>query len=401
MTAAALLLCGCADSSADAEKLPYDGSYHMISDGTSVVVYEDNSVPSISDHAAFYIPEGMETVYASAHLDREQSELYGQLLESTGNFSSPIPMEADSSIYSTMLNIIGVEQLSYSHISGRKAGGYDMEAGRFLIDMSYRFTPEEMSNMNRASEAAANEIMKGVTAGMTEYDKLKYFHDYLIRNCESDISDPYANTIYGALVRGVALCEGYAKSFSYLCNKAGIENMIITGETSEHHMWNMVKVEGNWYHIDVTWDNPEGELSRLYPDMVLYQYFMVTDSVIENDHKITSIGYEPPQAFSTKENYFHKEKLYVSSESEVETAAENAFRSAVSRGEHTAMIKFDTTNLMLSTVHEITEASENGEIYFKDMIDRVSADYGKEINVSWTNYYSPYRIIVFVIEYKD
>jgi hypothetical protein len=212
--------------------------------------------------------------------------------------------------------------------------------------------------------------------------------------------DIYANTIYGTLVKGKALCEGYAKSFSYLCNKVGIENMIVTGATDVAHMWNMVKIEGNWYHVDVTWDKPDAAITEMYPDMVLYQYFMVTDSVIENDHNIWSVGYDPPHAYGTKENYFIKENAYVSDADEMETVTEYVLRKAVNERKSNAMIKFDTTNLMHSAMRELTESAENDENYFSSMIDSIGEDFGVRLNVSWTDYYSPYRILTFVIEYE-
>ncbi len=391
-----IFLCGCSKNSSDDE--PTDESYNMISDGTSVHIsnYDDQE-----REEAVYIPDGMVTQYASRYLDSEQLGIYNSLVKSVANCESSVPMTADSDIYNTLLNLVGIEQLGFGHVSNRKMGDFDVETQHFSIEYTYRFTAAEMSNMNRASEAAADKILEGITDDMSDYDKLKYFHDYLIKNCKSDTEDKFANTIYGTLVNGKALCEGYAKSFSYLCNRAGIENMIVTGMTNVAHMWNMVKVDGNWYHIDVTWDKPEGPLEELYPDMVMYQFFMVTDSVIENDHVIWTVGYEPPHAYSTKENYFFKENLYISSEDETDSVVEKAFAKAVSQRSSTATIKFDSNNLMLSTIRNMKNSAENGGDYLKSSIEKVSLEYNVKLNVSWTDYYSPYRILVFVIDYVE
>lgn len=393
---AAALLCGCTAEHISEDE-PREGSYNMISDGTSIRVVEEPS----AQEAAYYVPKYMETKYASSALEGEELEAYEEIVRCISEYGESIQYDMDSKIYNDLLNLANIEQLSFAHVSGRKPGGYDMETKRFSVEFSYRFTPEEMSNMNRVSEAAADKIMENITDDMSEYDILKYFHDYLIRNCVSDTEDKYANTIYGTLVNGRALCEGYAKTFSYLCNRAGIENMIVTGMTDVAHMWNMVKVDGNWYHVDVTWDKPGGMLAERCPDMVMYQYFMVTDAVIENDHTIWTVGKEPPHAYSTKENYFVKENLYVTEESGTETAVKTALEGAVKGGLHTAMIKFDTTNLMLSALSRLKEANSGGEPYLNDIIDEVCAEYNVKLNISWTDYYSPYRIIVFVIDYPE
>lgn len=376
--------------------MTYNGSYHMIEGGTSVLIEDSSSVVRSS---LIYFPEDMETVYGQNYLSSDEKKIYNSLVKAIGNEEDSVPMESDGETYTKILNLIGVEQMGFGNVSDRKVGAFDVDTQHFPVEFTYRFSCEEMSNMNRAAEAAANEIMSGVTDEMTTYDKLKYFHDYLITHCESDSEDVYANTIYGALVRGKALCEGYAKSFSYLCNKAGIENIIVTGETDTAHMWNMVKIDGNWYHVDVTWDKPDGMIAEMYPDMVMYQYFLVTDSVIENNHTIWTIISPPPKAYGTTENYFIKEGLYVESEEATEQTIENALRKAISEGKHTASVKFSTNNMLLSTVRQMMDSASSGGDYLKSRIADISSEMNVKLNVSWTDYYLQYRILVFIIDY--
>ena len=389
-------LSSCAAEHDAAEDMTFNGSYHMIADGTSVLI--ENATANVRD-SLIYFPEDMETVYGQTSLSAEEKEIYDSLVKVIGDEEPAVPMKADGETYTKILNLIGVEQMGFGNVSSRKVGAFDIENQCFPVEFTYRFSCEEMSNMNRAAEAAANEIMLGVTDEMTTYDKLKYFHDYLVTHCESDSEDIYANTIYGALVRGKALCEGYAKSFSYLCNKAGIENIIVTGKTDTAHMWNMVKIDGNWYHIDVTWDKPDGTIAEMYPNMVMYQYFLVTDSVIENNHTIWTITTPPPKAYGTKENYFLKEELYIDSEDRTEQIVENAIRKAISEGSHTASVKFSTSNMLLSTVRKMMDSANNGGDYLKSRINDISSDLNVKFNISWTDYYSQYRILVFIIDY--
>lgn len=393
---ATIALSSCSSEPDAAEDMTFNGSYHMIEGGTSVLI-EDTSIEI--RNSLIYFPEDMETLYGQVSLSAEEKEIYDTLVKAIGDEEAAVPMVADGEVYTKILNLIGIEQMGFGHVSSRKVGAFDTETQHFPVEFTYRFSCEEMSNMNRAAEAAANEIMNGVTSGMSVYDTLKYFHDYLITHCESDPEDIYANTIYGALVRGKALCEGYAKSFSYLCNKAGIENIIVTGSTDTAHMWNMVKIDGNWYHVDVTWDKPDGLIAEMHPDMVLYQYFLVTDSVIENNHTIWTITSPPPKAYGTKENYFIKEGFYIDSEEKVEKGIENAIRNAIADGKHTALVKFSTNNMLLSTIHRMTDSAAGEGEYLKEQIEKICMDFNIKLNVSWTDYYSSYRILVFVIDY--
>lgn len=391
--AAALALCvsatGCmrGNGTEEAEYNVYSGGKILDS---GIVVPEDSAGKK---GGAFYIPEGMEIDYYRTYaLSESEREIYDEAVECLGKMETVVPLPTDSSVYQKILDIIRLEQLSFSHVSGRK-NEYNPQNQEFEVSFTYRLNADEISSMNMAAEKAAKEIVGQLTPDMDDYEKLKFFHDYLVLNCENSTEDEYADTIYGTLVRKKALCEGYAKSFSYLCNLAGIENVIVTGEASVAHMWNMVKLGGNWYHVDVTWDKPDDALHEEYPDVILYQYFMVTDSVIKNNHTIWEYPAAPPKAYGTNENYFVREGADVNNGSELLSAAENAIIGAVKSGRKSAMIKFDTTDLYLSSVAGL----ENQEL-FNPVVERVKAECGENIVLSWTTYYGQYRILTFIIE---
>lgn len=370
---------------------PEDG-IHVYSNGTSAVLGEQE-VFSTSGNAEFYIPEGMSTDYYSmSSLNEIEKELYDNVLNDLGNLKSRVPLEVDSALLQRVLGIIRLEQLAYFHVSDRRIDVNEVTQ-EFEVVYEYRFTADEISSMNIASERAAREIMSNITSDMDDYDKLKYFHDYLVLNCENDTESPYSETIYGALVQKKALCEGYAKAFSYLCNLAGIENTIVTGKTKVAHMWNMVKLGGNWYHVDVTWDNPDDALHAEYPDVILYQYFMVTDSVIENNHTIWTYPAPPPKANGRNENYFVREGADISSDEEFLTASQNAVLNAVRNHERSAMVKFATNDVYISVTSKLAPAD------FEPIIGRVRSDYGISIRLNWTDYYKQYRILTYIIEY--
>ena len=89
-------------------------------------------------------------------------------------------------------------------------------------------------------------------------------HDYLVDNIEYDttISRNNIYDVYGALVNRIAVCEGYARSFKYILDEMGIPCVLVIGTgtnsqgETERHAWNYVELEGNWYAVDCTWDDP-------------------------------------------------------------------------------------------------------------------------------------------------
>ncbi len=122
-------------------------------------------------------------------------------------------------------------------------------------------------------EAKVQQILKG--AGSTDFDKVRAFHDYLTENCQYDEAAaatpknyPLSYESYGALVYGNATCEGYSKAFKLLCDRAGIPCVIVGGDVNgEAHMWNYVQVDGEYYLVDATFDDPIGGSPR-------YDYFL-------------------------------------------------------------------------------------------------------------------------------
>lgn len=382
-----LLLTGCSDEQPDDE-------YKVFSNGTYVVEEEktfENNSPQF-DYADFYIPEGMVLNYYSSSFTEDEKELYDKTLKVLGTLEDKTPLKIDASIYEKILKAIRIENLAFPHVKKY----WTEYNGEFEVVFNYRMTADEISSMNMAAEKAAKNIIAQLSPDMDDYEKLKFFHDYLILNCETDKNYAFADTVYGALVEKKALCEGYSKAFSYLCNLAGIENVLVTGETYVAHMWNMVKLDGNWYHVDVTWDKSDDQLHEVFPDVVLYQYFMVTDAVIRNTHTVYTKPFTPPQAFGTAENYFVREGADISSREELLTVSENAILSAVQNSKSSAMVKFDSTDVMIACTNDL-----NNQMLFNPIIEKAKQEYGRNIKLSWTGFYEQYRILTFIIEYID
>lgn len=130
----------------------------------------------------------------------------------------------------------------------------------------------------------------------TDYQKILTIHDYLVDNIEYDSSYQAKGSysIYGALVGKKCVCEGYAKAFKYLTNAAGIECEIMQGTATnssgqtESHAWNCVEVNGIWYGVDVTWDDPiiiGG--GRTASNQHKYKYFLKGRNTFEKDHVLS------------------------------------------------------------------------------------------------------------------
>ena len=128
------------------------------------------------------------------------------------------------------------------------------------------FTSQQQidSAINQMREAR-QQIYESMPQGLNDYEIVTYLNDYLVDNVEYDVYlyRPLIHTAYGALVNGVAVCDGYAYALEYLLDGLGITNLVGAGyvvdENSpegEGHMWSYVELYGNWYGVDVTWNDP-------------------------------------------------------------------------------------------------------------------------------------------------
>ena len=144
---------------------------------------------------------------------------------------------------------------------------------------TYDYYENATESMREQLDEKIDEILSGITDDMTDADKLKYIHDYIVNNTTYDANAMDCDNVYGALIKHKTHCQGYSKSVCCLCDRLGIESTLVTGTAGGGHMWNMVKVDGKWYNLDVTWDDPDyGLKSRS-------NYFLISDSTISQTHK--------------------------------------------------------------------------------------------------------------------
>lgn len=124
-----------------------------------------------------------------------------------------------------------------------------------------------------------------------DYDRIKYIHDLIINETVYIDSEeyPYISRADGPLVYGEALCEGYSAAFMYIAQSLGYECICVYGTAvnsrgeSSDHMWNMIKIGEEWYHIDVTWDDP---VSSDGNPRLRHKYFLISEEAISENHAI-------------------------------------------------------------------------------------------------------------------
>ena len=121
---------------------------------------------------------------------------------------------------------------------------------------TYIFTPQEIEYDYDYIIEKCDAVVEQASVFQTDVEKLLYLHNYLVDKNTYDTSyNNNYNNAYGAMIIGASMCEGYASCFAYMANKLGIKTYVITS-VAIGHAWNMVLLDGYYYHIDCTWDDP-------------------------------------------------------------------------------------------------------------------------------------------------
>lgn len=122
------------------------------------------------------------------------------------------------------------------------------------IVIKYNYNVSQIPSLVSKFNAKTDEILKQVNAGWSDVEKALFVHDYFATNCEYDTSYNNYNA-YNVIVDGVAVCQGYALAYQHIMNKLNIPCKVVTTEQM-NHAWNTIKVNGAWYYVDITWDDP-------------------------------------------------------------------------------------------------------------------------------------------------
>ncbi len=241
---------------------------------------------------------------------------------------------------------------------------------------------------------ALGQMLADIDEGDGQYEREKILHDKLLEKCSykkgvDSIEDGWQYfSAYGAIVDGEAVCEGYSKAMMLLLNLAGVDCATIRGKGEgneqewERHMWNVVKIGEDWYHLDSTWDDSED-------NDVLYDFFNLTTEAVRADHipdielsEATylddfSYNFFIPECTSTEMNYFYRDGVVINSlDDKANDDIADKIYDLSTRGEYLVYIMIgddvyydDFMNLML----------KNGGNQFYDCIERVNNYVGKEV----------------------
>ncbi len=160
------------------------------------------------------------------------------------------------------------------------------ESGEINITVHYLYSEEEINMITKKVDEIYNEV---VTNDMSDYEKIKVIHDYIVDHSKYDVerndndtSNYISYKAYGPLIEGYATCSGYTDAMALFLEKMEIKNFKVATELMQKdisgHVWNAVYLDNQWLHLDLTWDDPVSSDGK---DYLQHKYFLITSEELE------------------------------------------------------------------------------------------------------------------------
>ena len=238
---------------------------------------------------------------------------YQRLVDGVESSAASISMEGISLTVDQLLKALACYRADYPQhfwIDDTKGCSYYTSSATELVTsvtLPYTLSGNTLKSARAAVESAVDSLLAGLTTANTQAEIVRTVHDRLVTLLAYDqtLSAPHTRNLYGALINHTSVCEGYAEAFHYAMYRAGIQCLSARGTgKGQSHAWNVVRVDGKYYQMDVTWDDPVGA-SEDSP--IAYGYYLLTDAVIQKDHVINQDKCYPlPACNSTAANFLYQ-----------------------------------------------------------------------------------------------
>ncbi|MDE6608639.1 MAG: InlB B-repeat-containing protein, partial [Lachnospiraceae bacterium] len=222
------------------------------------------------------------SLYTENDFSKAEAYLYGQLQkkEETIDISEyGIPVSMVGALVHGVLN----EHPDLYYVNG----GFRYSYGAGSIVQCIFITYSDGFD-DAAFDQAVKEALSVVKDGMTDLEKAIALHEYIVLNCEYDYENYLNNNLpstvysaYGVMVNRSAVCQGYALAYKMLLNMSGIECYMVSS-SAMNHAWNLIKLDGQYYQVDTTWDDPVWDKFGL----VHHSYMFVSDEAFSTESDV-------------------------------------------------------------------------------------------------------------------
>ena len=246
-------------------------------------------------------------------LNDGQKKIYESIANAVKNFQSEFPIRdyvADNKENFAQEVSIAIAAFINDHpevfyiesqYSTYTLSGFNGDIGYIKLN----YTESTLEDVNSKIEIIKQKIQEYITGteNLSDYEKELYIHDKLAQNVTySNLEDlPRAyHTAEGPFLENIGVCDGFTKTLQILYDQLGIDSIIVLGVLDDNpHAWNLVNIEDNWYHVDLTSSRSIVEETGI----ITHAYFNLSD---ERMKKIATFDNPEllPKADSLDYNYY-------------------------------------------------------------------------------------------------
>lgn len=235
-------------------------------------------------------------------LSEGERSIYRQLYANAGAVNrifNPVEPVTQSELRHSFIAVVNDHPELFWLDSGYEAK-FARSGGCAEIALQFNELVDDLDSAKKEFEGAAEEILAGAGNQGSDYEKELYVHNALLDRIEYDLQSPLNQSAYSALVNGRTVCAGYARSFQYLMTQLGVPCYYCTGYAGENHAWNIIRLDGEYYNADATWDDTEPNT---------YRYFNKTDQEFSLTHKREDLSVYLPPCNGTKYADLEEEEI--------------------------------------------------------------------------------------------
>ena len=260
-----------------------------VSETVTETVSEHVSLPGLPSAKPEVQWDVSQEGYYYAFLNETEQKLYQTLLHACENYEFQVELneKADADMLFHAVTALTCDYPEY-YWTNKPYTYYQNGAGK-VVSVEFASDGSEESVL-----AAVERIADEVIAGCPEpgYEAYKYLYDWIIDTADYDeTASESGQNLASVFLDHRSVCAGYSKAYQYLCKKAGMECIYVTGTavmkdgTEGSHAWNLIRINGQYYWADVTWGDPVFEGNGSFGTN--YNYFCVSDRTLNAEHTVS------------------------------------------------------------------------------------------------------------------
>ena len=302
---------------------------------------EDRLAAGVTDEAVEKLLGEQKGRFFYEHCDESIKKIYAEVLLILNAHAEDILVSAkDEDEIATAFKCVFQDHPEIFWISGYSYCRYStLGKEYYTFTGKYTHSEAECKSLKSRISSYITGFKQGIRSGMSDYEKEKYAYEYIAKHTEYDTEAEDNQSILSVFLHGKSVCQGYAKAFQYLLQSVDVPCTMVVGEVynGDGHAWNMVYLDGNYYHVDVTWgDSALSQSGTPDKDDVNYAYLNVTSQEMALTRKEDNI-LALPYCVATEDNYYVKEKQLFSSIDHAKLV--ELFTKASVRGENSVTLK--------------------------------------------------------------